>query len=729
MTQDEFIAKYASHLNENQLEAVQAVNGPVLLLAVPGSGKTTVLVHRLGYMMMVQGIVPKNILTLTYTVAATHDMAKRFESVFGDDYSGRLEFRTINGICAKIIARFGFKIGKEPFELLSDEQSTGKIVSDILAKYMSDYPTESDVKGAKTLITYCKNMCLTEDQIDKLGKTEGLPLLDVFKEYNSFLKSHHKMDYDDQMTYAYNMLIKTPDLLKYYRDQYRYICVDEAQDTSKIQHMIINLLAGDDGNIFMVGDEDQSIYGFRAAYPEALLEFEKNYKNAKVLVMDKNYRSNAKIVSAADAFIQRNTARHKKNMISTRSAGSAVNIVELKKRSNQYGYLAKIADNCREETAVLYRDNESVLPLVDVLDRQKIPFRIKNMDMMFFSNRVVLDTINFLRFALNPKDTDLFMKIYFKCKTYLRKSQAEQLCKISKERDIPVFEAIDYMHSLNSMVVGNCRGVATNLKCMVKEEPAKGLFRIEVVMEYGDYLERNGIDTNKFFILKQLAYNEKSITGFLNRLQYLQGLLKSAEQDKSCKFILSTIHSSKGLEYKRVFLMDVCDGVFPSNVVRSARSASSQELKEFEEERRLFYVGMTRAKDTLSIFKISEEESCFISELQTPIDAKAKPAKKRQEDETSVDRKNSIGRNVKRTNSQAKMDKLVSDYELTEGEIVVSDKYGKGAVCDVEYDSAGRVWHFGVLFESGEMRAFLFPWAFQNGMRLDSGVKITIKSN
>ena len=332
MTDPEFIEKYSANLNTQQLEAVRTIDGPVLLLAVPGSGKTTVLVNRLGYMLYVKNIPSENILTLTYTVAATKDMSERFERLFGRDYASSLEFRTINGICAKIISHYGRLIGKTSFDLVTDEKDTGKMLTDIYVKYMEEYPTESDIKAVRTLITYCKNMCLTETEIKELGEDENLKLFEIFDAYNKSLRAGSLMDYDDQMTYAYRMLKSSPDLLEFYRNKYRYICVDEAQDTSKIQHMIIALLAGENGNLFMVGDEDQSIYGFRAAYPEALLNFEKDHKGAKVLVMDQNYRSNANIVALSDKFIQKNFNRHEKHMHATRDAASEVGIVTLSSR-------------------------------------------------------------------------------------------------------------------------------------------------------------------------------------------------------------------------------------------------------------------------------------------------------------------------------------------------------------------------------------------------------------
>ena len=186
------------------------------------------------------------------------------------------------------------------FKLITDEKDSGRILTDILIKIMDEYPTESDVKGYKTLITYCKNMLLTNEEIEELGREEGIKLSEAYQMYNSYLVSNKLMDYDDQMVYAYRMLIQFPWLLKDCQDTYKYICVDEAQDTSKIQHKIISLLAGLNGNLFMVGDEDQSIYGFRGAEPTALTEFNEHYKDPFILFMDSNFRSTKEIVDVSE---------------------------------------------------------------------------------------------------------------------------------------------------------------------------------------------------------------------------------------------------------------------------------------------------------------------------------------------------------------------------------------------------------------------------------------------
>ena len=297
-------------LNPQQSEAVKTVNGPVLLLAVPGSGKTTVLVLRLGYMITNCGIDPENILTVTYTVAATRDMARRFAGFFGEELASRLEFRTINGICAKIIGYYSRVLGKKAFELVTDEKKTAGILTQIYQQVEQTWPTEADLRNVRTLITYIKNQMLTEKEIRELGSGKGSPLRDadcqinigqIYERYNRWLREQHLMDYDDQMVYALTILRKVPQVLAHFQDLYRYICVDEAQDTSKIQHAIIALLASRYDNLFMVGDEDQSIYGFRAAYPEALLNFEKEHRGAKILLMEQNYRSGSGIVGGSDA--------------------------------------------------------------------------------------------------------------------------------------------------------------------------------------------------------------------------------------------------------------------------------------------------------------------------------------------------------------------------------------------------------------------------------------------
>lgn len=613
MTFEQFIQRFHIRLNDQQLTAVRSVEGPTLLLAVPGSGKTTVLVSRLGYMICCCGIAPENILTVTYTVAATRDMRNRFAALFGEELAGRLEFRTINGICAKIIQFYGQQLGKKAFDLVTDEGFKVRLIAGIYQKIVRDYPTESDLQTISTHITYIKNMQLSPEEIAKLGEKEELPILEIYQEYCRELRSRSLMDYDDQMMYASTML-RNPQVLEYFQNRYRYICVDEAQDTSKIQHRIIAQLASGRQNLFMVGDEDQSIYGFRAAYPQALLSFEKNYPQGRVLLMERNYRSNAQIVEAADRFIQKNELRHKKHMRPMRPQSSEIRIITLKNRKAQYSYLEKVAENCTTQTAVLYRDNESILPVIDRLERRNLPYRVKNADLTFFTHRIITDIRNIIHFAQNPCDTDSFMQIYYKIGTYLSKSAALYACQTSREKGLPVLEAALRFAEISNGTIQACKSMQTHLKGLLQESAEKALYRIVNFMGYKTYLERMHIKTGKLEILRAIADKEPSAQRLVGRLDELSTIIREKEMDFNCPFILSTIHSSKGLEYDTVYLMDAIDGIFPETVVKNRRQATDEEISTYEEERRLYYVGVTRAKDNLNIFDL-EHHCTFSDEL------------------------------------------------------------------------------------------------------------------
>ena len=600
-------------LNVQQSEAVKTVEGPVLLLAVPGSGKTTVLVLRLGYMILNCGIAPENILTVTYTVAATRDMARRFAGYFGEELAARLEFRTINGICAKIIAYYSRMIGKKPFELVTDEKSTAGILTQIYQQVEQTWPTEADLRNVRTLITYIKNQMLTEKEIKTLSKQKGSPLraadcdvniAAIYERYNRWLREQHLMDYDDQMVYALTILRKVPQVLDHFQEQYRYICVDEAQDTSRIQHTIIALLSSKYDNLFMVGDEDQSIYGFRAACPEALINFEKEHRGAKVLLMEQNYRSGSGIVRAADRFIQKNTLRHAKHMICADGAaeGPEVREIALRSRKFQYSYLLKVADGCEEETAVLYRNNESAIPVVDLLERNHVPYRIRNAEIGFFTHRTVIDITNIIKLAYDPRDTDAFMAVYYKLGLYLNKETAALVCDLSSRIGMPILETALRYADLKPMTLKSVKSIRTHLENMKEDRGDQAVLRIVRFMGYGDYLENAGIRDSKIYILKAIGAQTESPAELLERIGYLEDIFSGKESDPDCPFILSTIHASKGLEYDTVYLMDVADGLFPEEVPASMKYMQPAERRAFEEERRLFYVGMTRAKKRLFVF-------------------------------------------------------------------------------------------------------------------------------
>lgn len=666
MTWTEFRNRFSIQLNQQQESAVQSVEGPVLLLAVPGSGKTTVLVTRLGYMIFCKGIAPERILTVTYTVAATKDMAERFACRFGAEMAGRLEFRTINGICARVIQYCSWKSGRTAFSLLTDEKRIAAMLSGIYQRIEHSYPTESDLQNVRTLITFIKNRMLGEEEIRALEKDAEIQLLRIYKAYNAELREHQLMDYDDQMVYAYTMLQRFPWLREHFQQQYPYICVDEAQDTSKIQHAIIALLASRTENLFMVGDEDQSIYGFRAAYPDALLEFEQHHPGAQVLLMEENFRSDASIVRAADRFIQKNTLRHEKHMQPARPKQREIREIPLANRKAQYSYLLKVAEDCTaayaadperraaaadevkervdggpatdvlhadrrrssSPVAVLYRDHECALPLIDLLERNGVPYKMRNADIGFFTNRVVLDICNIIRLAENPLNTELFMQLYYKLGTYLRKQDAQSIADISQLEGLSVWDVALKHGGLNAYTKGKVRAIQTHMRNMLKESAGRAVHRIVEYMGYREYMERSEIKDTKLDILRILADQEDSPRHLVDRLEKLRQVLKEKSSERDCPFILSTIHASKGLEYDSVYLLDVIDGVLPAQIPKDLKKAEKTELEAYEEERRLFYVGITRAKDQLYVFTMKTQHSSFCDELfqRMPKKSSVKPA-------------------------------------------------------------------------------------------------------
>ena len=472
------------------------------------------------------------------------------------------------------------------------------------------------------------------------------------------------MDYDDQMVYAYTMLQRFPWLREHFQQQYPYICVDEAQDTSKIQHAIIALLASRTENLFMVGDEDQSIYGFRAAYPDALLEFEQHHPGAQVLLMEENFRSDASIVRAADRFIQKNTLRHEKHMQPARPKQREIREIPLANRKAQYSYLLKVAEDCTaayaadqkrraagevkeradggpatdalhadggrssSPIAVLYRDHECALPLIDLLERNGVPYKMRNADIGFFTNRVVLDICNIIRLAENPLNTELFMQLYYKLGTYLRKQDAQSIADISQLEGLSVWDVALKHGGLNAYTKGKVRAIQTHMRNMLKESAGRAVYRIVEYMGYREYMERSEIKDTKLDILRILADQEDSPRHLVDRLEKLRQVLKEKSSERDCPFILSTIHASKGLEYDSVYLLDVIDGVLPAQIPKDLKKAEKAELEAYEEERRLFYVGITRAKDQLYVFTMKTQHSAFCDELfqRTPKKSSVKPA-------------------------------------------------------------------------------------------------------
>ena len=479
------------------------------------------------------------------------------------------------------------------------------------------------IKELRKGIAYVKNMMLGKEDLGELD-TGFDQFPELYVQYNLALRQRRWMDYDDQMIYAKTILENYPDILAHFQDAFPYICVDEAQDTSKIQHAIIQLLARKTGNLFMVGDEDQSIYGFRAAYPDALMQFEQTYPKARVLLMEENYRSTPEILHLANGFIRKNTDRRPKTVRPTRASGANVHLISAADRTAQYAWLLDMAAHCDGRTAVLYRNNDSALPLIDLMERQGLPFRCRQMDDTFFTHRLVADLLDIIAFANDRKNTEAFLRIYYKIGCGITKKAAEYACEACQRSGKTVLEELLTFSPLSQYARDSAAGLMDLLPQLLEETAARGLKRIWTELRYKDYVEQQQLDGNKFEILTLLAEREADLNTLVARLDYLRMLVSAPPEPSSEGLILSTVHSSKGLEYETVYLLDVLDGILPA----VTEPKGPEEERRYQEERRLFYVAMTRAKDHLYLFSCLDRSSAFIRELRREL-----PVEKTEEDD------------------------------------------------------------------------------------------------
>ena len=613
----EFSEKYNIQLNPQQQRTVQAVGGANLMIAVPGSGKTTVMVARMGYMIYCKRIAPENILAITYTVSATNDIKRRFAEKFEPEMASRLNIRTINSLCEQVITKYVQIHQRTRFTMLKANEQASIIKSIYIALTGDKFPHEADLIAAQTVISYIKNMMLTtaEQRAEYLNDEPFYE--EFFNRYVDTLKSQKRMDFDDQLVYARNILMARPKVLAWFQAQYQYICVDEAQDTSKIQHEIIRILASKTNNIFMVGDEDQSIYRFRAAYPRALLDFTDTYTNPYILFLETNYRSTKPIVSAAQRFISQNINRHsEKHMAASRGNGKPIERITVRKKHQQYSAIAEISKKEHAQMAVLYRNNGSAIPLMDLFLRENIPFvRLKEAVENFFTSKVVQDIVYFLRFAINLNDAEAFNQVYYKCGYGFKKNAAYWSCRKATQKRITIADELVNQMAQWPTLMRKAEDFRHRMKKIATSNPYDA---IDLICRfwYYTYAKENELDIGKVDILYALAVREETIKGFLERLDQLPQLIENYRCTDENPVILSTIHSAKGLEFDTVYIVDVYDGCLPHSC---REDASEQErIDTYEEERRLFYVGITRAKNELHLFYVNECGSEFVNAVAPP---------------------------------------------------------------------------------------------------------------
>lgn len=596
---------YGIKLHKQQKEALDAVSGPVLLLAVPGAGKTTVMVARIAHMIANCGIAPEEILTITFSKAGAADMKQRYEHLFRPFGWAVPQFSTIHSFCYRVLRSYcRLTDGQLPelLENLSGAEGRGAILRDLYRTINRDFLSEDLEEELLSHLSLIKNSMLTQEEVKEL-ECDIPRLWELYEGYNAVKRQRNLMDFDDMLGYAYTALRKFPQLLDSYRQKYPYLCVDEAQDTSRLQHEIIRLLAAPRNNLFMVGDEDQSIYRFRGAHPQTLLDFPKLYPGAKILKMEENFRSSKHIVDRAAIFIAQNQNRYEKTMRTAASAGLPIETPQLHDMSEEYQLVAKIARETEGSCAVIYRNNFSAIPLVDLLQRQGIDFYIRDQKSSFRNHAVVSDILNFFALSKDSSDLKAFSRIFYKTNAFLKRSLLQDMDTSPLAAGESWFDRIsekserEYSSSRAHIVDLTIRG-------LYQMKPQRALDVIIESLGYCDYMEYSfgGSFVNqlqKLTALRHLAGRCQSVEQLLDRLEELDSLISEHSQNKACSLTLTTAHASKGLEFDTVILLDAVDDIFPAH---SAIDKEKQDQHDdIEEEARLFYVACTRARKRLII--------------------------------------------------------------------------------------------------------------------------------
>lgn len=613
-------------LSPVQEEAVRRTEGPVLLLAVPGSGKTTTVISRIGYLMQVKGCDPKRIKAVTFSRAAAEDMKERFAKWFPD--LPKPGFSTLHSLAFEV-AREDFRRRGMAFRVLEgtreDEGGEGAVLNEgregeapaaveLLSKRRilrqlyktaaGELPAEDRLDELATWIGCMKNGLVPESEWSR--REAGLPhaaqVLRAFERFKADYPGGRLVDYDDMLTLANEALERDARLLQRYQDRYDYLLTDESQDNSLVQHAIVEKLARRHRNLCVVADDDQSIYGWRGAEPGYLLEFRRAYPDAALLYMEHNFRSSQEIVRTANEFIKRNRNRYAKNMTTPNPGREPIrfrSFAEYAEQAKQLvGEIRQAPDLA--EVAILYRNNHSASALINRLDRAGIPFRVKDRDEHELHHWVVEDILNFMRLTFTERRPEILEKVHLKMNGYISRQQMAEVRE--RANGEPVFDCLLNLPSLQDYQIRPITEARDTLRALKGSPPLAAIRTIRSELGYDKALDKQcarlGAAGDYLFdlldTLEDIAEPLSSMEEFAERIAYLRTrLAKPGPRKDQPAVTLSTFHSAKGLEFDRVYLIDLVEGVFPSE--------DDADPGRMEEAVRLFYVGMTRARERLEL--------------------------------------------------------------------------------------------------------------------------------
>ena len=614
---------HALQFNQQQLDAIQHTQGPALILAVPGAGKTTTLICRTGFLIFEQQVAPHSILSLTFSRAAAMDMKKRFNELFQSHVHANISFSTFHSFCYRFLKAFDRE--QPEWTLIEGKNapiSKKKLIAQVHYSLHHAWPNEEITEEILRQISVAKNR---ETSVPTSSMVKALP--EIAARYESEKEKNRWFDYDDLLRHTLNRLRSDIELQHRLQNQYPYIQVDETQDLSPIQFQLISCLLSIKKNIFMVADDDQSIYGFRGAMPEELFAFTKNEADFSVYRMETNYRSGTPLIEAANTIIKKNVARFDKKM---QKRADASTVLELHICNNPEDQLKQIEAKVQEKRdlgsiGILFRNRISALPVLNLMESHQIAVNVRDLQTSFFRSALFKDFRAFFLFSMDLSDGDALDQIWYKFNGYIKKRDYQQLRALESEENL-----LRRLIRTADLPLYQRKNILRIEDCFYQLQKQRPSFAIETILRDLSYREhlnqkkesanyRGEVDSQHLSILQTLATQSVSIIDFLSRCEDLQKRLSRFEKTQS-SITLSTLHGAKGLEFDHVLIIDLIDGILPSAVAKKQDSFGDSAL--LEEERRLFYVGMTRAKKSCSFYSYTRLDqapstpSPYLAELQ-----------------------------------------------------------------------------------------------------------------
>lgn len=686
-------------LTPSQKDAVEALHGPICVISCPGSGKTTVTVIRLANLMVKGGVSPQQILALTFSKASAKDMNDRFKSLF-PSLANHVKFATIHSFAFHIIRHFE-QISGTRYEFIDTPNqmthSKRQLLASIYLEKSERYLSDDEYETITGQISLLKNLMIEPHQtkeIKKYVENEVELFIQVYKAYEQKKEANFFLDYDDLLTTAYQILIHQDELRTFYQQRYTHIQIDEAQDTSKIQYELIKLVATPRNNLFLVGDDDQSIYAFRGAYPKQLLDFKQTFKDAQIIYLTENFRSSQNIVEMSSTFISHNHDRYPKEIKTPNPPSSVPVLHHFQTEKEQFTYLIeqlKATDDLNA-VAILYRQNVSAISLIETLERHQLPFRLQEGKLTFFTHPIVKDVVAFFHLTLNPRDAEAFKRIAKIL--YLSASVIQQTLAQSES---PYLDYLTRQVAFKTAFQRDkIRQFKLNLPKLKDLPPKRGIHFILDTLDYESYLTKRGFIKDEkervytqglavIETLKSIASETGDIHEFLNRLSHLYQLSHQSSQQMMPAINLLTFHASKGLEFNTVFLVDCMDGITPSSSALNQHLLHEEE--EFEEERRLFYVAMTRARHQLQILSVANKHNILFNRSVFVKDVHQILYPKSATESLPQPKRTASGRSI----SELKSMNLTTSVDLKAyqiGVLIHHQRFGDGTIIDLDGETA-----------------------------------------